>query len=107
MTVSDILVTTLPTLTTSTSTVTVFDLREWYQGSKRGEDLNFGKILPEAPLLINEEITVESLVGVLYTMGYWVRQSGPPQLNLNLLGVVLLVSSPDDYRRSKNFVRKK
>ena len=83
--------------------VTVFDLREWYQGSKKGQDLNFGKILPEAPLLIGEEIPVESLAGVLYTMGYWTRQNGPPQLNLNVLGVVLLLSPQMDYRRSKNF----
>ncbi|GJF01036.1 hypothetical protein PsYK624_173420 [Phanerochaete sordida] len=87
--------------------ITVFDLREWYQGDKVDEKPLFGQILAKAPLLVDEEIPVESFVGVLYTAGYWMRDK-ELNLNLNILGVVLFMSRPADYRSSKNHpLRKK
>ena len=88
------------------SLVTVFDLREWYQGDKIEEKLLFGQILAKAPLLVDEEMPTESFVGVLYTAGYWMREK-ELNLNLNILGVVLLLSRPSDYRQSKNHPLKK
>ena len=87
--------------------VTVFDLREWYQGDKMDEKPVFSKILATAPLLVDEEIPTESFVGVLYTAGFWVRDKGEVNLNLNILGIVLLLSRPSDYVQSKNHPSKK
>ncbi|GJE97604.1 hypothetical protein PsYK624_138250 [Phanerochaete sordida] len=96
------------------NTIDVFDLRSWYQGHRQGEVLDFHKIMSEAPKLpLNEEIPAMSIVGAIHSISFWEKDLGIDNsgqsrgtvdaLNLNLLGAVLLISDPDDFKRSANF----
>lgn len=70
--------------------------------------------MSEAPKLpLNEEIPAMSIVGAIHSISFWAKDLGIDNsgqsrgtvdaLNLNLLGAVLLISDPDDFKRSANF----
>lgn len=69
----------------------IIDVRQWVQGKKRNENLDWDEILPKAPLLKQRELPQDALVGVVHNIGYW-KQDGGPQANFNLYAVVLFMS---------------
>ena len=69
----------------------IFDVREWFQGAKKGESLDWPALLPKAPVMRNCEVPDNSLVGVIHGVGCWGKE-GDYMVNLNLFAVVLAMS---------------
>lgn len=73
--------------------VLALDARPWVQGNKANKDTDWDTILVKTPVIKNEEIPEDSIIGVIHNMGYW-GQEGSAMISLNLFAVVILCSRP-------------
>ena len=72
-------------------TVLVLDVRAWISGARSKEELDWDRILPQAPILKNQEIPLGSMVGVVHNIGHW-GVTNNWNVSLNIFAVILLAT---------------